>query len=169
MKNTILLIIFFFIAGVSYSQEKPRPYNDNQILRADLDKAIVQAQKENKNILVQFGGNWCPWCIRFHALVHGTPKIDSMMKKNYIYLLLNVPREKEKRDNSIFRQFEYPNRFGFPVFVILDKNGKRLNTQDSDAFEYPNPKIPGYDTAKVVRFLSMWTIQATDPATYLKK
>ncbi len=169
MKKSILIIVFFFIAGISFSQEKAQPYNNNQNLQSDLDLAIKQAQKENKQILIQFGGNWCPWCLRFHAMVKGTPKIDSLMKENYIYLLLNVPKEKEKRNNEIFQRFEFPNRFGFPVFVILDKNGKRLNTQDSDAFEYPNPKVPGYDTTKVVRFLSMWTVKSTDPATYQKK
>ena len=169
MKHTILIIAFCCIAGISYSQDKAQPYNNNQNLQSDLDLAIKQAQKENKQILIQFGGNWCPWCLRFHAMVKGTPKIDSLMKENYIYLLLNVPKEKEKRNNEIFQRFEFPNRFGFPVFVILDKNGKRLNTQDSDAFEYPNPKVPGYDTTKVVRFLSMWTVKSTDPATYQKK
>ena len=169
MKRTLWIFVFFFIAGMSFSQERQLPYNNNQNLRADLKKALAQAQKENKNILIQFGGNWCPWCIRFHALIHGNPKIDSLMKENYIYLLLNVPKEKDKRDNDLFRHFEYPNRFGFPVFVILDKTGKRLNTQDSDAFEYPNPDVTGYDTSKVVRFLTMWNVKALDPATYLKK
>jgi hypothetical protein len=89
--------------------------------------------------------------------------------ENYIYMLLNVPREKEKRDYSIFEEFGYPNRFGYPVFVILDKNGKYLHTQDSDAFEYMNPNVKGYDTAKVVRFLSMWTTKSLDPKSYQKK
>jgi thioredoxin-related protein len=169
MKNTILILVFSLWAGIAFSQDRTQPYNNNQNLRADLEKAIAQAQKENKNIMIQFGGNWCPWCIRFHALVNGTPKIDSLMKENYIYLLLNVPKEKEKRDNELFRRFEYPNRFGFPVFVILDKSGKRLNTQDSDAFEHPNPKVKGYDTTKVIRFLNMWTVNAISSATYQKK
>lgn len=163
------VLIMLSVSSLLFSQDRPQPYNNDQNLRADLEKAIVQAQKENKHILIQFGGNWCPWCLRFHALVKGDPKIDSLMQQNYIYLLMNVPKEKGKRDYELFRQFEYPDRFGFPVFVILDKKGKRLNTQDSDAFEYPNPKIPGYDTAKVVRFLTMWTMKATDPVRYQKK
>jgi thioredoxin-related protein len=169
MKTKILIIFFVFLAGLSFSQGRPQPYNNNQDLRADLKAAISQAQQENKNILLQFGGNWCPWCLRFHALVNGVPKLDSLMKENYVYLLMNVPKEKGKRDKDIFNQFDYPNRFGFPVFVILDKTGKRLNTQDSDAFEYPNPKVPGYDTTKVARFLTMWSVKAINPATYLNK
>ncbi len=156
-------------AFCTFAQSPAKPYNENQDPRADLKNAIELARKENKHVLVQFGGNWCSWCMRFHALVNGTPKIDSLMKENYVYLLLNVPREKEKRDYSIFKEFDYPNRFGYPVFVILDKNGKRLNTQDSDAFEHRDPNVKGYDTTKVARFLTLWTPKALDPATYMVK
>ncbi len=152
----------------SFGQTAGKPYNENQDGRADLQKAIEQAQKENKNILVQFGGNWCSWCMRFHALVNGAPQVDSVMKSNYIYMLFNVSQDKAKRDYALFQEFGYPNRFGYPVFVILDKTGKRLNTQDSDAFEYFNPKVKGYDTTKVIRFLTMWSPKALDPKTYQK-
>jgi len=175
MRKHLLFISILFIVNCqlsivnSFAQTKPGPYNESQDLRADLKKSIEAAKKENKHVLVQFGGNWCPWCLRFHALVNGTPKLDSLMKENYVYLLLNVPREKEKRDFDLFRDFEYPNRFGYPVFVILDKTGKRLNTQDSDSFEHPDPKVKGYDTTKVARFLTMWTPKALDPQTYVTK
>jgi thioredoxin-related protein len=175
MKNllrsiAILLFVTCHLSLVtSLAQTPAKPYNENQDARADLKSAITQAQKENKNILVQFGGNWCSWCMRFHALVKGDHGVDSLMKANYVYMLLTVPQEKSKRDYSLFSEFEYPNRFGYPVFVILDKNGKKLNTQDSDAFEYFNPKVPGYDTTKVKRFLTMWTPKALDPATYKGK
>ena len=171
VKMTVLLIVFSFQFSVSssFGQAASKPYNESQDARADLKKAKELAQKENKNILVQFGGNWCPWCLRFHGLVTGLPQLDSLMKENYVYLLVNVPHEKQKRDNGLFADFGYPNRFGYPVFVILDKNGNRLNTQDSDAFEYPNPNVKGYDTTKVARFLTMWTPKALSPATYQAK
>lgn len=173
-KKFIFIPVLIFVIGYlswvpSFAQSSVRPYNENQDARADLKAAIAQAQKEDKNILIQFGGNWCPWCMRFHALVTGVPRVDSLVKKNYVYLLLNVSHEKDKRDHTIFQEFGFPNRFGYPVFVLLDKNGKRLNTQDSEPFEYPNPKVKGYDTTKVIRFLSLWTPKALDPASYQKK
>ena len=109
--------------------------------------------------------------MRFHAMVTGYPRLDSLMKANYVYILVNVPgsKDKDKRDMSLFAEYQYPNRFGFPVFVILDQQGKRLNTVDSDGFEYPNPNVKGYDTLKVERFLKMWSVKALDPQTYVKK
>jgi len=169
MKSLLIITLFLFFTGTILAQNQVQPYNPNQDAHADLKKAIEQAKKEDKHVLIQFGGNWCPWCMRFHALVKGVPKVDSLMKENYIYFLLNVPKEKEKRDYALFREFEFPNRFGYPVFVILDKTGKPIHTQDSDAFEYPSKDIKGYDTTKVIRFLNMWTVKALDPGNYQTK
>lgn len=163
----LFLFALILIPGIGQSQtEVKQPYNEQQEVRSDLKAAIQRASLDNKHILVQFGGNWCPWCLRFHALVKGTSRLDSLMKANYIYLLVNVPKDKAKRDFKLFEEYGYPNRFGFPVFIILDKSGKRLNTQDSDAFEHPDPHVKGYDTVKVERFLKMWTPAALDAANY---
>lgn len=160
-------MLLAFLANCAFAQVKP--YNENQDPRGDIRKAIATAQKENKNVLMQFGGNWCPWCLRFHALVNGVPSLDSLMKENYVYVLVNIPHEKEKRDFSLFREYQYPNRFGYPVFVILDKTGHQIHIQDSDAFEHPNPEVKGYDTTKVKRFLTLWTPGSIDSKTYVKK
>ena len=155
-------MLFSYVAV--FSQTPKGPYNVNQDIRADLKKAVTQAKAQNKHVLIQWGGNWCPWCIRFHNLVAGDRRIDSIMKKDYVYLLANVPKEKEKRDYALYGEFGYPNRFGFPVFVILDGNGKQLHIQDSGLLEYG--KVPGYDTTKVFEFLRQWNVKALDPRSY---
>jgi thioredoxin-related protein len=150
-----------------FAQDAQKPYNENSDARADLKKALAQAKKENKHVLIQFGGNWCPWCIRFHNMAFGAKAIDSIMKADYIYMLLNVPQDKKKRDFALFKEFGYPNRFGYPVFVVLNGSGKQLHIQDSGILEHC--QVKGYDTAKVVTFLKMWTPKAVDPATYQNK
>ncbi len=172
MKSTLkIAVIALLIAHcslfIAYGQDKPKPYNENQDVRKDISVAVQKAKVENKHVMIQFGGNWCPWCLRFHALVNGDPKIDSLVKADYVYVLANVPREKSKRDYSVFQEYEYPNRFGFPVFVILDGNGKKLHTQDSGILEHC--QTTGYDTTKVVTFLKMWNVKALDPETYKMK
>jgi len=161
-----LLAIFLFYSPISFCQVVDKPYNENQDLRADLNHAIQRAEKENKHVLAQFGGNWCPWCIRFHQMVYGAPVIDSLVMAGYIYILLNVSQDKKKRDYSLFREFGYPNRFGYPVFVILDGTGKQLHIQDSGILEHCQAR--GYDTTKVATFLKMWSPEAVHPETYPK-
>lgn len=172
MKNPVrllialIVIVFAVSPALLFGQATGKPYNESQDIRADLKKAAAEAKASKKHVLVQFGGNWCPWCLRFHNMVNGAPKIDSLVKADYVYVLANVPQDKKKRDYDLFRDYGYPNRFGYPVFVILDGNGKPLHIQDSGILEHCTEK--GYDTTRVVSFLKMWTVKAVDPATYPK-
>jgi thiol:disulfide interchange protein len=167
MKHLILSIFFLTATLILFSQEQPKPYNPDADAKADLKRAIDQAKKENKHVLVQIGGNWCPWCLRFHAMATGPTKIDSLIKADYVYLLLNYSKENKNWD--LMERFGFPNRFGFPVFVVLDGDGKELHIQDSGLLEHPDPKIKGYDTTKVVTFLKQWNLRAVNPETYKAK
>ena len=57
---------------------------------------------------------------------------------------------------AMMKRLGNPARFGFPVFVILDQNGKVLHIQDSGLLE----KDKSYDRDKVLRFLGNWTPKA---------
>jgi len=167
MKKLVLVILMLSASIMLFSQEPAKPYNPSADAKADLLKAIDRAKLEKKHVLIQVGGNWCPWCLRFHAMAKGASKIDSLIKADYVYLLLNY--SKENKNWHLMKQFGYPNRFGFPVFVILDGDGKELHIQDSGLLEHPDPKVKGYDTTKVVTFLKMWNVRAMDPETYKEK
>jgi thioredoxin-related protein len=161
------LVICLLVQVSSFAQPAVKPYNENQDLRSDLKNATDLAKKENKHVLVQFGGNWCPWCIRFHKMAYEAPAIDSLLKADYVYTLATVPQDKKKRDYGLLGEFGYPNRFGYPAFVVLDGNGKVLHIQDSGILEHCTEK--GYDTTKVVTFLKQWNVKALDPASYKAK
>jgi hypothetical protein len=62
------------------------------------------------------------------------------------------------------KQLEYPQRFGFPVFVILNEDGKRLHTQNSGYLE----EGKGHDRMKVLTFLQQWSPEALNPELYNK-
>ena len=161
-------IFVFFILCLSFSlkaQEKITLYNPEADAHKDLTTAIQKAREQHKHVLIQVGGNWCSWCLRFHAVAVGPTKVDSLIRADYVYLLINYSKENKNMD--VMKQLEYPNRFGFPVFVVLDGKGKRLHTQDSGLLEHATVK--GYDTTKVVTFLKMWNVKALDPVNYTEK
>jgi thiol:disulfide interchange protein len=170
MKTVCKLLAMMLIAGfyllpvVTSGQTSARPYDENQDARADLKKAVATAKQENKHVLVQFGGNWCPWCIRFHNMAFGAKAIDSLLRADYVYMLVNVPQDKKKRDYQLFSDYGFPNRFGYPVFAVIGSDGKVLHLQDSGILEHC--QVKGYDTTKVVTFLKMWNVKALNPATY---
>lgn len=154
-------ILLFFTISV-WGQEKISIYNPNADAKKDLENAIITAKTENKHIFVQIGGNWCPWCILMHKFYTQDSEIDSIMNSDYVSILINYSRENKNLD--ILEQFNYPQRFGFPVIVILDSDGKLLHTQNTQYLE----EKEGYNRKLFIDFLKNWNKQALNPENYKK-
>jgi len=158
--NILLFLTIFSLGTVIAQQPKVTIYNPDADAKADIKAAVTKASGENKNVLLQVGGNWCPWCVKLHKLFHTDTTIDSLMKADYIFVMVNY--SKENKNLPVLKELDFPQRFGFPVLVVLDKTGKRLHTQDSGLLEAGD----GYDAKKVVGFLKGWTVKALDPKNY---
>ena len=117
MKTTLSSLFFLLSTILVSAQDQAKPYNINADAKADIQKAMVLAKAQNKHVLIQVGGNWCPWCLRFHAMAIGAQKVDSLIKADYVYLMVNY--SKENKNLAELKKLDYPQRFGFPVFVIL--------------------------------------------------
>ena len=157
-KVTLIFSIILLSATFIFSQTaEVTIYNSNADAKADIASAIKQAKAENKNVLLQIGGNWCPWCIRMHELETSDTQIDSLLKADYVVVYVNVPREKEKRNPELMASLGNPQRFGFPVLVVLNQAGERIHTQDSWYLEQDK----SYDREKMMHFLKMWNVTAT--------
>jgi thioredoxin-related protein len=158
-------VLLFFTLLLSFSlkgQEKITLYNPEADAHKDLETAIQNAKNQHKHVLIQVGGNWCPWCVRLHGVFESEAKIDSILKSDYVFILINY--SKENKNESVLADLGYPQRFGFPVLLVLDQEGHRLHTQNTAYLE----KDKGYDTDKIVGFLLDWNAQALNPKTYVK-
>jgi thioredoxin-related protein len=162
MMKKILVIIFiaaFYINAKAQTTET-KIYDVNANAENDIAAAIKKAKAENKNVLLQAGGNWCSWCIEFNKFSHADGSIDSLINKNFVVYHLNYSKENENK--AIFAKYGFPQRFGFPVFIILDENGNRIHTQNSEYLEQGR----SYNQKKVFEFLLQWTPAATDASLY---
>lgn len=160
---SILCLLSFLNLGVLFSQEqkaKSTVYNPNADAALELSNAIKKARAENKHIMVMVGGNWCKWCLRYNELCKTDKQIDSMLSASYIFIHINY--SKENKNLEVLKKLEFPQRFGFPVLVILDNEGRRIHTQDSGFLESGE----SYDKSKIMTFLKTWTVQALDPVYY---
>ena len=155
-----LALTFCVFAYTANAQEK-RLYHPEADAEKDIAAAVKQANAENKYVLLQGGGNWCSWCIEFVRFCKSDPKIDSIMNASFVWYHLNWNKENENK--KTFAKYGYPQRFGYPVFIILNGNGERLNTQNS---EYLEDGKKSYDRAKVIAFLEMWSPRALNPKMY---
>jgi thioredoxin-related protein len=159
MKKLILLLFLLNVMLLSKAQEA-KLYNPAANAQKDIAAAILKAKKENKFVLIQGGGNWCSWCIEFARFAKEDPKIDSVIKASFIWYHLNYSKENENK--AMFAKLGYPQRFGYPVFIILNGNGERIHTQNSEYLE--NGK--GYNQQKVQNFLEMWSPRVLKPTIW---
>jgi thioredoxin-related protein len=171
MKKTYLNYIVI-MTGLLYlnsfasnaQDKKPLLYDMNADAKEVLKNAIEKADKEGKNVLIQVGGNWCKWCIKFHEFIKNDKQIDSLINADYVFILVNY--SKENKNLEVMKQLEFPQRFGFPVFVVLDAKGKRMHTQDSGLLESGSDS---YSREKIITFLKNWNRNALNPKNYITK
>jgi thioredoxin-related protein len=161
MKLFFVLIVSIISVTALAQSEGKKLYNPNANASADIDAAIKKAAAENKYVLLQAGGNWCSWCIEFARFCKADPAIDSVIKSSFVWYHLNWSKENENK--NIFTKYGYPQRFGFPAFIILNSKGERLHIQNS---EYLEDGKKSYDQKKVQAFLEMWSPNALNPKMY---
>lgn len=156
-----MICFLFLLQNTVHAQvDTVHIYNPHENAQAGINKAVLKAKQENKHVLVQAGGNWCIWCIRFNKFTKTDVHIDSLLQANYIVYHLNY--SKENYNAAVFEKYGFAQRFGFPVFLILDGDGKLLHIQNSAYLEQGN----GYSEEKVLDFLNSWTRAAIDPKNY---
>ena len=139
--------------GAVLAQEK-KYYNEEVDAMAQIQTASMLAKQSGRYVLCQVGGNWCPWCIRFANFATTDSVIAPLIERNFVYVHINY--SKANKNPEAMKYLGNPARFGFPVFVILDEEGKPIHIQESASLE----EGKSYDRKKVENFLSLWTKKA---------
>jgi len=161
MKKLVVIGLFLAVLSTGYAQDKkPVLYHPEADAKADITDAIEQAGKTGKHVFLQIGGNWCSWCLAFNGLVTSNDTLRNYLAANY--QVVHVNYSAENKNEAVLASLGYPQRFGFPVFVILDGEGKRLHTQNSAYLEVGK----GHDAKEVLDFLKAWSHDALDPKSY---
>lgn len=152
-----MLIALMLMCSQVYGQTEKKLYDPSIDGMKQIKEAIARAKSEGKHVLVQYGGNWCPWCLKFDAFCKADAEISKVINDNFIPVKLNYSPENKNDAANVF--LGNPTRFGFPVFIIIDGKGKVLHIQDSGLLESGQ----GYDQKNVVRFMRNWTAAALIP------
>ncbi len=160
MKKGIVFVVSLFFVVTVLAQQNTL-YKPDADAAADIKALISKAAAENKYVLIQAGGNWCRWCLEFNRFTKSNIEIDSVLQNSYILYHLNY--SKENKNKEIFSQFKFPQRFGFPVFLILNEKGELIHTQNS---EYLEDGKSSYNKEKVISFLQSWSPHAFNPQLY---
>ncbi len=162
MKRIIFAVTILFcgLAASSQDMKKFNLYKPEENATVEIDKAVKEAKTSGKHVFIQIGGNWCIWCARFNDFVTTDKSLDSLVSANFVVYHLNYSKENNNKD--ILAKYGFPQRFGFPVFLVLDAEGKLIHTQNSAYLE----EGKGYSKDKVVEFFNHWSPKALAPEKY---
>ena len=163
MRKCIIMfiaVLFGLFANAQTSLKKV--YNEDVNPLEQIGQAVAKAKAESKFVVCQVGGNWCPWCLRFADFIANDSAVSKVIADNFEYIHVNYnPRkygseEQQQHAKSLMKRLNNCGRFGFPVFVVLDEDGKVIHIQDSSFLE----EGKGYSQEKVLRFFENWTPKA---------
>ncbi len=121
--------------------------------------AIKTAQREHKNVLIEWGGNWCGWCYKLHDVFHKDSAVQPIVFEEYVLVLID-----QGKNMDLLKHYDTSTvDFGYPHLTILDAEGKLLTNQETGALEsgkHHDPKV-------VADFLTKWKPEAQDAQTLL--
>ena len=126
------------------ASEKPPIYDVDADFSAEVERALAQAKRENKRVLLMFGGNWCGWCHKLHELFEADAPIRDALASGYVLVMID-----SHNGEAIATRFETPLDKGVPFLTVLDADGGVLVRQETGSLE----DGPRHDPAKVLAFL----------------
>lgn len=127
----------------------PDIYPAPQQAPADIAAALKTARAQHRNVLVDFGGNWCTDCHVLDTYMHDTNN-QPIIDKSFVVVHVNVGRMDQNTD--IAQRYHIPLSKGVPAIAVLDAHGKLLYSQAGGEFE----DMRHMDTSAVTQLLLRW-------------
>jgi thiol-disulfide isomerase/thioredoxin len=135
------------------AEKAPAPiYDEKADAQAEIKAAVASAKKENRRVLIQWGGNWCPWCHRLFRAFKSDKQIAKAVSYEYDLVLVDIGR-REKNMELASRYGADLTKNGIPFLTVLDADGKVLVNQPTESFEKTDKEDKGYQSAKLLEFL----------------
>ena len=91
-------------------------------IHADLRQFLADANAEGKILLVDFSGDWCPWCVKLDRTI-ADADVAALIGKKFHYVKLDVGNFDKHVD--CLKQY---NIHGIPYLIAFDASGGVLKT-----------------------------------------
>lgn len=101
----------------------PQLYRPDAVAQDDINRALVKAVRENKRILLDFGGNWCIDC-HFLENAFRLPRIAPLLKANFVLVHVDVGRF--DKNLELARRYHVDLEKGVPSLAVLSARGAVL-------------------------------------------
>lgn len=133
MRLSFAILALLSISGMAFAQNAMDPNPQAQVHKfdsarnatEDINAAIAKAQITGKRILLDVGGDWCPWCHTLDQFFQQHPDLARLRDSNFI--VVNVYYGSDNRNEKVLSH--YSKVLGIPHFFVLEKDGGLLHSQ----------------------------------------
>ncbi len=134
--------------------DKKPVYDENADAKQQIGAALAKAKKDNRRVLIQWGANWCGWCIKLHDLYGSNKDIKHELLYEYDLVFVDIGKWDKNMDLAMSYGADL-KKIGVPYLTFLDADGKVLANADTSPLESKDQKAsPGHDPALVLALLT---------------
>jgi thioredoxin 1 len=101
------------------------PFDESADARSDIQAALSRATAQNKDVLLEFGANWCADCRVLAATMADAP-LSERIAARYVVVRIDVGYWDKNLD--VVKAWGNPIAKGIPSIVVVDPNGSVLYT-----------------------------------------
>ena len=125
---------------------------DKEVNATDnLKKAITKATKEQKNILLIAGGDWCRWCGTMTNFLEEHPQLQQELYTQFEVLRVYYGKGINLSGKALILKYGKPK--GTPHFYVLNNQGELIHSFGTKALE----RGYGYNKAKFTEFTTKYS------------
>jgi uncharacterized protein (TIGR03067 family) len=134
-------------------EAKKPVYDEKADGKAQIEAALASAKRENRRVLIQWGGNWCHWCLLLNDRFQKDRELAKELR--YEYDVVHVDIGKMDKHLDLVKKYDADvKKNGVPFLTVLDADGKVLANQATDPFETKSDTgEQGHDPKKLLEFL----------------
>jgi thioredoxin-related protein len=135
MRMKVAIVSLFALFLTSFAAAASKAWS------ADLDAAFKKAEKEDKNVLVEFtGSDWCPPCIMMNKKVFSKEEFTDSASDDFILVKIDIPKGDKaltERNQPLLEKYEVK---GVPTVILFDSEGEEYSRFVASSY----PTVEGF-------------------------
>ena len=148
-KSLVTISAMLLTAALLTAAENQPIFDEKADAHQQIVAAVKETAKSGKNIILDFGANWCGDCHALEAQMH-KPGLAALIRKSFVVVNIDVGKFDKNRDLAV--QYHIPLKKGIPALAVLGPRGELLYAQDQGQFEGA-----GHMTGESIRaFFEQW-------------
>jgi len=142
------LIAAALMISAASAYEPVIEYDPARDAAKDVAEAVAEAKSSGRLVLLEVGGEWCIWCHYLDDFLAEQSEIRAAWNSTFVAVKVNFSQENQNKE--LLSRF--PKPLAYPVFFILDGDGKFLDKQSTGTLE----RGRSYGPKRFMKFIERW-------------